>query len=74
LVEVTAGELKRVAEVHSGRSYQSHYGLQLHFGLGENKKVDRIRVSWLSGHEDVLTDVSVDQVLNIVEGDGNGRQ
>jgi hypothetical protein len=73
LVEVTAGELTRVAEVHSGRGYQSHYGLQLHFGLGENKKVDRIQVRWLSGHVDELTDVSVDQVLNIVEGDGNGR-
>lgn len=72
-VEVSSGSLKRVAEVHSGRSYQSHYGLQLHFGLGEKKKVDQIRVRWLSGHDDVLTDVRVDQVLTIVEGDGNAK-
>jgi hypothetical protein len=68
LVEVTAGKLKRVAEVHSGRGYQSHYGLQLHFGLGEHAKVDRIRVRWLGGQEDVLTDVDADQVITIVEG------
>ncbi len=70
---MSAGSLKQVAEVHSGRGYQSHHGLQLHFGLGEKKKVDQIRIRWLSGHEDVLTDVPVDQVLTIVEGDGNAK-
>ena len=32
-VRVVAGELVQVAEVHSGRGYQSHYGTRLHFGL-----------------------------------------
>ena len=30
---VIAGDLTMVDEVHSGRGYQSHYGLKLHFGL-----------------------------------------
>ena len=49
-----AGGLTQTAEVHSGRSYQSHYGLRLHFGLGRRDRVDRIEVHWLGGGVDVL--------------------
>jgi hypothetical protein len=71
-VEVVAGGHTQVAEVHSGRGYQSHYGLQLHYGLADCQQVDRIRVRWLSGAEDVLTNVGVDQVVTIVEGASGG--
>ena len=64
-VKVQAGELSLVDEVHSGRSYQSHYGLRLHFGLGSQPQVDRIEVHWLGGGVDVLQNVPADQVLTI---------
>lgn len=67
-VKVVAGDLTQVDEVHSGRGYQSHYGMRLHFGLGDRKKVDRIEVRWIGGGVDVLEDVTADQRLTITEG------
>jgi hypothetical protein len=57
-----------VAEVHAGRSYQSHYGLQLHFGLGKLERVERLEVRWPSRIVDVLTDVPADQRITVIEG------
>jgi hypothetical protein len=51
-----------------GRSYQSHYGMRLHFGLGQHKKLDRIEVRWIGGGVDVFNDVAVDQCLTLTEG------
>lgn len=73
-VEVTAGPLKLTDEVHSGRSYQSHYGMRLHFGLGAQYRVSRITVRWIGGGVDVLEDVEADQVLTITEGQSGDRE
>jgi hypothetical protein len=66
-VTVTAGDLVQVAEVHAGRSYQSHYGTQLHFGLGPRNHVDRIEVRWLGGATEVRRDFRADQRVTICE-------
>jgi hypothetical protein len=67
-VKVVAGDLTQIDEVHSGRSYQSHYGTRLHFGLGPRDRVDRVEVRWIGGGVDVVEDVAVDRVLSITEG------
>jgi len=67
-IKVVAGELEQVAEVHSGRGYQSHFGAWPHFGLGRHARVDRIEVRWSGGGTDVITDVPVDRPVVIVEG------
>ncbi len=41
-VKVFTGDRFQIDEVHSGRSYQSHFGTRLHFGLGTFDNVDRI--------------------------------
>jgi len=69
-VKVTAGGLTQLDEVHSGRGYQSHYGLRLHFGLGRRERIDRIEVRWIGGGVDVLEDVPADRLMTIVEGSG----
>ena len=69
-VKVIAGDLTRVDEVHSGRSYQSHYGSRLHIGLGTRDRIDRIEVRWIGGSMDVFEDIAVDQLLSITEGSG----
>ena len=66
-VKVTAGELTQIDEVHSGRGYQSHYGMRLHFGLGRHDRVDRIEVRWIGGGVDVVENVAVDRLLTIRE-------
>ncbi len=60
-VRVVARGRSQIAEVHSGRGYQGHFGTQLHFGLDRADRIDRIEVSWIGGGHDVLTDIGVDQ-------------
>jgi hypothetical protein len=67
-VKVTAGDLVQISEVHSGRGYQSHYGMRLHFGLGTHARVDRIEVRWIGGAVDVIQNVTADQCVTLVEG------
>ncbi len=69
-VKVVAGDLTQIDEVHSGRGYQSHYGMRLHFGLGKRHRVDRIEVRWPGGGTDVLENVPPDQLLTITEAVG----
>ena len=67
-VDVVAGGLIQVDEVHSGRGYQGHFGTRLHFGLGKHRRVDRIRVRWIGGGVDVWENVTADRVLTLTEG------
>jgi len=67
-IKVVAGDLTQVDEVHSGRGYQSHYGMYPHFGLGQRTRIDRIEVRWIGGGTDVLEGVDVDHVIQIREG------
>ena len=70
-VKVTAGDLVQIAEVHSGRGYQSHFGSRIHFGLGKHERVDRVEVRWIAGGVNVIENVGVNQRLRIIEGLGN---
>ncbi|MDP6634160.1 MAG: CRTAC1 family protein [Phycisphaerae bacterium] len=72
-VKVVSGKLTQIDEVHSGRGYQSHYGMRLHFGLGKIDRVDRVEVRWIGGGADVLKNVRVDQILKITEGSTQGK-
>ena len=67
-VEVQAGQLKQMDEVRSGGSYLSQSDLRLHFGLGFNRKIDRLTVRWPSGVVDRLQNIPADQQIIIEEG------
>lgn len=67
-VKVVAGDLTQTDEVHSGRGYQGHFGMRLHFGLGKHEKVDRIEVRWIGGGIDVFGNVKTNQLLELIEG------
>src|SRR5216684_680678 len=69
-VTLAAGDLRQVDEVRSGASYLSHSDLRLHFGLEKRTKIDLIEVRWPSGVVDRITDVSVNKILTIKEGQG----
>jgi hypothetical protein len=72
-VTVVAGDLKLVDEVHSGRSYQSHYGSRLHFGLGKSDRVDRIDVRWIGGTNETFAGGAADRLVTLIEGTTQGR-
>ena len=66
-VRVTADGRTQMAEVHSGRGYQSHFGTRLHFGLGSADRVQRIEVRWIGGGQDVLENLPVDRRIVITQ-------
>jgi hypothetical protein len=70
VVQVIAGDLVQIDEVRSGRGYQSHHGLRLHFGLGPKKHVDRIEVQWIGGTREVFRCDQVDCLLTLLQGAG----
>lgn len=49
------------------RGYQSSITPVLHFGLGPNKSIDSLRIIWLSGKQQILTNVKADQSLTLKE-------
>jgi hypothetical protein len=40
---------------------------RVHFGLGSDTKVERVRIRWPAGGTQFLTDVDGNQVLRVVE-------
>jgi enediyne biosynthesis protein E4 len=70
-VTVTAGDLPpQIDEVRSGDSYLSQSDLRLHFGLEKRTKVDLIQVRWPSGVIDKVSNVGVNRIVTIKEGQG----
>jgi hypothetical protein len=69
-VRLTAGGVTRVDEVRGGGSYYSQNDLRLHFGLGPAARIDRLDVRWPGGREESWTDVSVNRMLTLKEGEG----
>jgi hypothetical protein len=47
------------------RGYLSSNEPIIHFGLGQTKTIDSLRVVWAGGKENLLTDVSANQILQV---------
>jgi enediyne biosynthesis protein E4 len=70
-VRVVAGDSAQIAEVHSGRGYQSHFGTTLHFGLGKtHPRSDRVEVRWPGSKAEVVVGQDANRVLMVKEGRG----
>ena len=67
-VTVTAGPNTYFQEVVGGTSYVSSNEPVLIFGLGDYSEACKIEVRWPTGEKQVLTSVSVDQQLQVIEG------
>ncbi|MEM7480722.1 MAG: CRTAC1 family protein [Acidobacteriota bacterium] len=69
-VEVTAGGVTQLVEIRAGSNYVSQSPAEAHFGLGAVDRVERLRVRWPSGTEDVLRDLPADRWIVVQEGSG----
>ena len=69
-VIATAGSLVQVDEVRSGGSYLSQNDLRVHFGLGNNKAVDRLDIRWPGGATETLKNLQADRFYYIKENVG----
>jgi len=54
--------------------YESTVSSVLHFGTGSNDHADSVRVKWLSGKQQVLTNVKADQLIELKETDAKTMQ
>jgi enediyne biosynthesis protein E4 len=70
-VRCISGEISQWQEVRGGGSYFSQSDLRVHFGLGLDKKVDRLEVRWPNGLEESWTDLATDTFVTLKEGSGN---
>ncbi|SHH76957.1 FG-GAP-like repeat-containing protein [Winogradskyella jejuensis] len=68
IIEISIGGNKQYRTVLGGEGYMAQNSLTAHFGVGGATTIDSVKVKWLSGLEDILYNVSVNQKLSIVEG------
>jgi hypothetical protein len=70
-VEVEAGSLRLVRDVVGGGSYLSASPYDVHLGLGEFQRIDRLTVHWPSGRSQSWEGVSIGRSERwvVVEGD-----
>jgi hypothetical protein len=66
-VEIEAGGRRQVSYVLSGGSYLSQNDLRVHFGLGDDARVDRVRIRWPNGNSEERGPVEADRVIMIKE-------
>src|SRR5438067_13546246 len=69
-ISVSAGGRLRVDEVRSGSSYSSSSDMRVHFGLGQAKKIDYVRVRWPSGLVEKFENLTIDSIHDLKEGAG----
>jgi hypothetical protein len=69
-LKLTAGDLVRVDQAKGGTSYMSASDPRIHFGIGKRTKIDSLVVTWPSGQVDRLTNVPVDSIIAVKEGQG----
>jgi hypothetical protein len=68
-VTISAGGKRQVLQRQGGGSYQSANDPRLHFGLGENDRVQSVEIRWPSGRVDRWTDIPGDSGYLAREGE-----
>ncbi len=65
-VYVTVGGVTQMRELHASTNYVTQGpGRIAHFGLGASQTIDEIRVEWVNGETNALTNVPADQHISI---------
>ena len=59
--------VRQLLEQVPSRGYQSSVSPVLHFGLGENNKIDSLVVTWQGGKQQTLTSVVADKLVTLQE-------
>ena len=59
--------ISQIKQITSGESFISANALDVNFGLGKISKIDEIVIIWPTGKTQSLTNVKVNQILEIIE-------
>jgi hypothetical protein len=71
---LTAGGHKQYLYHSLTRGYMSSMDDRAHFGLGRAKRADSLEVIWPDRRYQVLTDLEVDRILTVRQGDATQRK
>jgi hypothetical protein len=67
-LEAGAGGVSQIRQVSSGGSYASQNDFRVHFGLGENRTLERLTITWLDGEEEILKGLPADRAYVVRRG------
>jgi hypothetical protein len=70
VVTVTAGGRKQTLTNQWATSYLSNNDPRLHVGLGREKVIEKIEISWSDGSTEVLSNIAADRYITITQGKG----
>ena len=71
-VFATAGGMTQLVEQNGGVHNRGQDSQLVHFGLADNTQVSTLEVQWTSGVVQKLSNIDVNQVIDVVEGVGLG--
>ncbi len=66
-LSVTTGEHTQIRQVEGGKGTGVQSSLVQHVGLGDAQSVDSLTVTWTDGSKTTLTDVAVNQLIEVEE-------
>jgi len=66
-VRLTSGGVTQLREQNGGIHVFAQNDQRLHFGLGQDNRIDRIEIRWPSGEVQTLNNVGVNQILRVRE-------
>ena len=69
-LELTAGGRTQLREQNNGIHARTQNHQRIHFGLGQNEIVDKLKVFWPNGTSQTLATIQSDQLITITEGVG----
>ncbi len=69
-VTITAGGKKQVLVNQWATSYLSNNDPRLHIGLGQQKQIDLLEITWSDGEKEVYKNIASDRYLTILQGKG----
>lgn len=61
---------KMMQEVEAGASYLSQNDFRLHFGFGENEKIENVEVRWSDGKIETISDVAPNRIYTVMQNKG----
>lgn len=68
IVRATTGSKKQMRVISAGDGYASQYSRIAHFGFGDDKTIDRLEITWPSGHKQTFHNVAADRLVEVDEG------
>jgi enediyne biosynthesis protein E4 len=69
-VKLTTSDGTQIEEIRGSNSYYSTNDSRMNFGVGVNKSVKSIEITWANGQSETLKDIAVNQIITVKEGSG----